>query len=366
MHQSRRDGPEDEDVLGSISRHTSAMYADYRLMPMLQQLVRTTCGLAGAVGGSVSLVDADAGRYTKIAEFGTACHLGQSFPLHEGVTGQVMSRRAPVVLGTYREVQRGHLSSGHPAWDGAVAAIPIWWRADIVAVNVIFAGMARAFTTGEIDHLELVTQVVAPGLVTAVGREQPDRARRRTTNGEHELLSSAAPSASSVSSVSGVVAGLLELAERAGGDALADADQFQVRVIGSGPPRLLMRSLGEDREPFDGTPARGVDRSWRELVDSRSGVIALPPDPASHRFDGAEAAGRPGAPGSDDQPGSPFSTREHQVAVLLTQGLSDRAIASDLCLSPKTVEKHVSAVLRKTRTTNRTAAVVWCLDQGWM
>ena len=51
----------------------------------------------------------------------------------------------------------------------------------------------------------------------------------------------------------------------------------------------------------------------------------------------------------------PLSNREHEVARLLGQGLSDRAIAADLFLSPKTVEKHVSEVLRKTATTSRTA-----------
>ena len=64
MYQSRRGGDEDEDVLGSIPRHTTEMYADHRLTPMLRQLVRTTWDLAGAVGGSVSLVDPDAGYIT--------------------------------------------------------------------------------------------------------------------------------------------------------------------------------------------------------------------------------------------------------------------------------------------------------------
>ena len=38
----------------------------------------------------------------------------------------------------------------------------------------------------------------------------------------------------------------------------------------------------------------------------------------------------------------------------------------DLVISPKTVEKHVGAVLRKTRTPSRTAAVAHALDRGWL
>ena len=41
-------------------------------------------------------------------------------------------------------------------------------------------------------------------------------------------------------------------------------------------------------------------------------------------------------------------------------------MATRLGISPKTVEKHVGAVLRKTGTPGRTAAVVHALDQGWL
>jgi hypothetical protein len=35
-------------------------------------------------------------------------------------------------------------------------------------------------------------------------------------------------------------------------------------------------------------------------------------------------------------------------------------------ISPKTVEKHVGALLRKTGTTSRTAAVMRALERGWL
>ncbi len=51
---------------------------------------------------------------------------------------------------------------------------------------------------------------------------------------------------------------------------------------------------------------------------------------------------------------------------LLARGLTDRQIAEQLVVARKTVEKHVGAVLRKTGTASRTAAVVRALEQGWV
>jgi DNA-binding CsgD family transcriptional regulator len=65
-------------------------------------------------------------------------------------------------------------------------------------------------------------------------------------------------------------------------------------------------------------------------------------------------------------PPSPLTRREHEVLHHLADGLSDREIAARLVISPKTVEKHVGAVLRKTGTAGRTAAVVRALDRGWL
>jgi DNA-binding CsgD family transcriptional regulator len=51
---------------------------------------------------------------------------------------------------------------------------------------------------------------------------------------------------------------------------------------------------------------------------------------------------------------SPLSVREAEVADLVLEGLSNRAIAQRLVLSERTVESHVSAVLRKTGAATRT------------
>ena len=336
-------------------------------MPLLRRLMTISCRLTEAVGGSISIVECPGQRYTKIAEQGTACRLGQSFPLHEGVTGQVMACRRPVVLDAYRDIATGHLPLGHPARDGAVAAIPIWWRGEVVGVNVVFAGCARPFTTAEIDQLEVVTQLAAPGITTAAGRELslaylgqreplpgggvpgpaaglPDRHRGDT----------AAPS------VAEVALELTALGERAGIYRDGLSERLNVAVVREGGGLHLLT-------PGCASDLREVGRrlvkpaGWNELVDTAGGTDVRP---YSAAVDAAAPGRGPGVEGGPVR--SPFSPRERQVATLLARGLSDRSIAHELLISPKTVEKHVGAVLRKTGTSSRTAAVMCALERGWL
>jgi DNA-binding NarL/FixJ family response regulator len=57
-----------------------------------------------------------------------------------------------------------------------------------------------------------------------------------------------------------------------------------------------------------------------------------------------------------------LTEREQQVLDLLTTGLSNGEIGNKLHLSPRTVEKHVSNLLRKTDTNNRAELVRFALD----
>lgn len=52
-----------------------------------------------------------------------------------------------------------------------------------------------------------------------------------------------------------------------------------------------------------------------------------------------------------------LTQREQQVVVLLTHGLSNAEIGTRLHLSPRTVEKYVSSLFRKTATSNRAELV---------
>ncbi len=52
-----------------------------------------------------------------------------------------------------------------------------------------------------------------------------------------------------------------------------------------------------------------------------------------------------------------LTQREREVLVMLTHGLSNAQIGTQLHLSPRTVEKYVSNLLRKTETSNRAELV---------
>jgi DNA-binding NarL/FixJ family response regulator len=57
-----------------------------------------------------------------------------------------------------------------------------------------------------------------------------------------------------------------------------------------------------------------------------------------------------------------LTEREKQALELLTQGLSNIDIGNELHLSPRTVEKYVSSLLRKTNTNNRAELVRFSLE----
>jgi DNA-binding CsgD family transcriptional regulator len=152
-------------------------------------------------------------------------------------------------------------------------AVPLWWRGEVIGVNVACAGRRRRFTAAELDAVELLPQSVVSAVVDAGSAVPP-------------------------------LAGLLRGHGRIGAGG-----------TGSSPlPAAALRSA---------VPSHG---------------------------NGA----------------TPLTSREHQVLRLLAAGLSDREVAARLVISPKTVEKHVGAVLRKTGTASRTAAVMRALVRGWL
>ena len=289
---NERRGVKVNEVL-NLDLAATELYADPRLGPLMRQLLALSSGLVDAVASSVSLVDPTQHSYIKMAEHGASCQLGQSFPLDEGVTGQVYACRRPVLHHSYRDVPHGHLPSTHPARHGAVAAIPIWWRGDVIGANVLFAGRPHRFSTAEIDRLEMLTQLAAPGIVRA-----------------------------------------------------AAGDPSLTNLIPKLPPEQMIpesrpASVLSDAVPLSPslTTAIGVSAPGGHELPAGS-TVALDP--------------------------TPFTPRERDVLRLLAIGVTDKELAQALVISPKTVEKHVGALLRKTGSTSRTAAVMRALDRGWL
>lgn len=59
-----------------------------------------------------------------------------------------------------------------------------------------------------------------------------------------------------------------------------------------------------------------------------------------------------------------LSSREQEVLELLTHGHSNAQMGNQLHLSPRTVEKYVSSLLRKTETSNRAELVRFAMTHG--
>lgn len=62
--------------------------------------------------------------------------------------------------------------------------------------------------------------------------------------------------------------------------------------------------------------------------------------------------------------GDQLSPREREVAHLVAQGLTNRQVAQELFLSPRTVDRHLSAAMRKLGVASRTALAVAIRDRN--
>lgn len=59
-----------------------------------------------------------------------------------------------------------------------------------------------------------------------------------------------------------------------------------------------------------------------------------------------------------------LSSRELQILELVVKGLSNQKIAQELDISKRTVDNHISNILKKTNTDNRVELVRWALQWG--
>jgi DNA-binding NarL/FixJ family response regulator len=59
-----------------------------------------------------------------------------------------------------------------------------------------------------------------------------------------------------------------------------------------------------------------------------------------------------------------LSRRERQVAALVGAGLSNREIATELFVSERTVDSHITHIRTKLGVSSRTKLVRWAIDSG--
>lgn len=63
-------------------------------------------------------------------------------------------------------------------------------------------------------------------------------------------------------------------------------------------------------------------------------------------------------------PGLPLTGREMEIALLVADGLTDREVASRLCISERTVHAHLRAAFAKTGSRSRVMLAVWVARRG--
>jgi two-component system nitrate/nitrite response regulator NarL len=95
------------------------------------------------------------------------------------------------------------------------------------------------------------------------------------------------------------------------------------------------------------------DALLRSVRGIRRGDLPMSRVFAAHVVDELARAARRG---SGTTPDNGLSSREEEVLHLLADGLTDREIAENLHISPRTVETHVSNVLHKLGVRNRAEA----------
>ena len=74
-------------------------------------------------------------------------------------------------------------------------------------------------------------------------------------------------------------------------------------------------------------------------------------------------------PDHGDEPAEPdhdLTPREMEVLCLLARGLDNAAIASQLCITKRTVQNHVSNVYGKLGVETRTEAMLHAIRRGWV
>jgi DNA-binding CsgD family transcriptional regulator/tetratricopeptide (TPR) repeat protein len=129
------------------------------------------------------------------------------------------------------------------------------------------------------------------------------------------------------------------------------------------------RSWQARRRFWEGTQAR-LDSAEAAAKARRRGEAAVILDEARTIAAAAgattlvDAAGRLTASfdrGQQAEPWHPLSAREFEVAQLVAAGLTNRQIAGQLVLAPKTISAHITHILTKLGAARRAEIAAWCM-----
>ncbi len=99
-------------------------------------------------------------------------------------------------------------------------------------------------------------------------------------------------------------------------------------------------------------------------VGARDGEGPAPSFTSARLLDEVRAGARRGM--VEDENYSPLSPREIEILGFVSQGLSNKEIASLLRISDQTVKNNITSILRKLQVNDRTQAVIYALRHGWI
>lgn len=130
-------------------------------------------------------------------------------------------------------------------------------------------------------------------------------------------------------------------------------------------PGLLDRSAAHWTERSDALRRRAVDLAGEADVaaaerDGRALSLEAAVDRALAHLERPRAE----SPAEVEAPFGQLSSRERQVLALVARGLTDKQIADRLVVGVRTVNTHVSTMLRKLGVSRRSEAAAWAIDHG--
>jgi signal transduction histidine kinase/DNA-binding NarL/FixJ family response regulator len=269
------------DTLAAMAEDLAGHFAPG---PLLERILRHTLELLDCDSGSICTVDEASGTYRKDVDLGVGCQSGTTFPLDEGVTGEVVRARSTVLFDEYAQVRGGHIQGADRDLLHATIGVPIRWNDAIVGAVVVFSREAgRRFTPEEASLVERFAAHAAIAITNArLHAVAAERSREAAVASERERV---------VRDVHDTVGrGLADIllrldeAERrlavgeSAGEALAQArraarsalSETQRTVLGLGPEQLDGRSLSE---------AIALELAWAESAAGLSTRLVVVGEP---------------------------------------------------------------------------------------
>jgi DNA-binding NarL/FixJ family response regulator len=110
---------------------------------------------------------------------------------------------------------------------------------------------------------------------------------------------------------------------------------------------------------FEAARLRGRSRTTEQAVEHASALaVQIQATGSTARLGTEQSTSRTRAPESL------LTAREHEVALLMASGLSNRQIAASLVISERTVHAHVARILSKLGFRSRTQVAAWVVRHG--